>query len=180
MLTHLELLMNITKPMKTIVSVSTLCAVMAFSSIASSAVTTDYMFSDSPKQHQKRGGQGDKKMMKRMIKVLSLSEVQQEQIKSIKLQAKGQHMSQRVVIQQFKEAEKALIHSNNFNEKTYTDLYTANQQTFANMALTRAQTKHAIFNVLTKEQQAKWIALKDKRRGKGQGKGQGREKFQSN
>ena len=35
---------------------------------------------------------------------------------------------------------------------------------FTQVALTRAKTKHAIFNVLTTEQQEKWLAKMDKRK----------------
>lgn len=151
--------MNITKPMKTIVSVSTLCAVMAFSSVASvNAFADDAAFKSAQFHHK------SKHMMKRMIKVLSLSEEQQIQIKAIKMQTKNQSGTLRDSMRQFKGAEKQLVQAETFDEKAFIALQTAYQQTFAEMALTRTKTKHAIFNILTTEQKEKWINTMEKRK----------------
>jgi len=161
LLKHLELTMNITKPMKTIVSVSTLCAVMAFSSVASvNAFADDTAFKSAQFHHK------SKHMMKRMIKVLSLSQEQQIQIKAIKMQAKDQSGTLRDSMRQFKGAEKQLIQAETFDEEAFIALQTVYQQTFAEMALTRTKTKHAIFNILTTEQKEKWSTLKEQHKGK--------------
>lgn len=158
--------MNITKPMKTIISITSLCAVMAFGSIASVNASANDMSLKSDMFHQK-----SKKMMKRMMKKLSLSEQQQEQIKTIKEQAKEQHEVLQASIKQFKEAEKVLVQAENFDEQAYIALHTESQQTFLDLALARAKTKNAIFNVLTTEQQEKWSNLKEKRKEKSKHKG---------
>jgi len=161
--------MNITKPMKTIVSVSTLCAVMAFASVASVNASANDRTLESAPFHQK-----GKHMMKRMIKVLSLSEEQQVQIKAIKMQTKDQSETLRDSMKQFKGAEKQLLQAETFDEQAYIALHTAYQQTFAEMALTRTKTKHAIFNILTTEQQEKWSTLKEQHKGKRKGKSKGK------
>ncbi len=151
--------MNIIKPMKSIVSISALCVVMAFSGAASANISgSDAVFDSS--SHYK----SSKHMMKRMIKTLSLSEQQQVQIKAIKTQAKEQSKTLRETMKQFKEEEKLLLQAATFDESAYTALQTSYQPTFAQIALTRAKTKHAIFNVLTTEQQEKWQQVKEKRR----------------
>ena len=149
--------MNIIKPMKAIVSISAVCAVLAFSSISSADTSGSDAGFDSPMHHQK-----SKHMMKRMIKGLSLSEQQQVQIKAIRMQAKEQSETQRDSMKQFKGAEKLLLQAEVFDEHAFIALHAAYQQTFAQMALTRAKTKHAIFNVLTTEQQEKWLKKKEK------------------
>lgn len=154
--------MNFIKPMKTIASISTLCAVIAFSSVVSisnvNASNYDASFG-SPQQYQK-----SKHMMKRMIKVLSLSEQQQVQIEAVKMQATEQSSTLRDSMKQFKGAEKLLLQAEAFDEQAYIALHEAYQQTFAQMALTRAKTKHAVFNILTTEQQEKWLQAMEKRK----------------
>jgi len=161
--------MNIIKPIKTMASLSALCAVMAFSNISSVYASGYNIALDSPQHHQKRG-KHSKHMMKRMIKVLSLSEEQQVQIKAIKTQAKEQHETLRDSMKKFKEEEKTLLHTPAFDEQAYTALHAAYQPIFAEMALTRAKTKHAVFNVLTSEQQEKWLKVMEERKEKRQKK----------
>ncbi len=105
--------MNIPKPMKIIASVTILCTLLALSTIANANHSVAF---DSPRHHQKYGAHRGN-IMKQMVKVLSLSEQQQAQIKAIKKQAK-------------------------------------------------AKTRHAIFNVLTTEQQQKWLEKMAKRKEK--------------
>lgn len=151
--------MNIIKPVKTIVSISAVCAALAFTSMSGAYASSNDFALDGQGYHQK-----GKHMMKRMTKALSLTESQQTQIKAIKTQAKEQHDVLRESMKKFKEAEKPLLQAETFDEQAYVALHTSYQDTFAQMALTRAKTKHAIFNVLTAEQQAKWISKMDKRK----------------
>lgn len=158
--------MNIIKPMKTIASISTLCAIMALTGIASAEVPANDSVVDSPKQHHKKAGHSDKKMMKRMIKALSLTEEQQAQIKAIKEQEKEQSSTLKDSIKRFKEAEKLLIQAESFDEQAYVALHLANQQVLADLGLIRAKSKNAIFNVLNPEQQAKWQKIMENYKGK--------------
>lgn len=157
--------MNIIKPMKTMASISALCAVIALSSIASVSASANEMEFDSPR-HDQRGGDARDHMMKRMIKKLSLSETQQVQIKTIKTQAREQHDMLRDSMGKFKSEERSLLQAQVFDEQAYTALHAAYQPTFAQMALTRAKTKHAVFNVLTTAQQEKWLKVMKNRKEK--------------
>lgn len=155
--------------MKTIASISTLCAVMAFTGIAAANVSVDDTEVNSAKHHhhhQNKSGHSEKKMMKRMIKTLSLSEQQQVEIKAIKAQAKEQREIQRDSMKKFKGEERALFQAEAFDDHAYIALHAAYQPTFAQMALTRAKTKHAVFNVLTTEQQEKWLKVMENRKEK--------------
>jgi len=144
--------------MKVIASVTTLCTLMAFSGIANANESA--MF-DSPRYHQK-GGAHRGNMMKRMIKVLSLSEQQQAQIKAIKSQAKEQDKNFHASMRQFRQEVKALVHAETFDEHAFTALQGSYQASFAQAGLAKAKTKHAIFNILTTEQQQKWLAKMEK------------------
>lgn len=154
--------MNIIKPVKTIISISAVCAALAFSSM-SGAYTSDNGFAFDGQGHHQKG----KHMMKRMVKALSLTDEQQVQIKALKTQAKEQHDVFRESMTKFKDAEKALIQADSFDEQAYAALHTAYQDTFSQMAISRAKTKHAMFNVLTTEQQEKWQTKMEERKTKG-------------
>jgi len=150
----LENIMNMTKPMKTIFSTAAVCIVIAFVSVASVNASDNDIALDAPIEHQ-----GNKHKMKRMAKALSLSEQQQVQIKAIKQQVKEQHKALRESMTQFKEEEKKLLQTKSFNEDAYSALYEAYQPIFAQIALIRVKNRHAVFNVLTEEQQEKWLKM---------------------
>ena len=151
--------MSIMKPIKSVASISTLCVVLALSSIASVQAVGNDVVQESSEYRKK-----NKHMMSRMIKMLSLSEQQQVQIKAIKQQTKEQNKTLRVALKEFKGAEKLLLQAEAFDEKAYIALHESYQQTFGKMALSKAKTKHAIFNVLTTEQQEKWLKKMAKRK----------------
>ena len=151
--------------MRTIVSASALCGLMAFSGVTSVSAATDDITFDSPYQYQ-RGGDYGEHMQKRMVKKLALSDQQQVQIQALKTQAKEQHETLRDSMKKFKTEEKTLLQATVFDEQAYTALHSAYQPIFAQRALTRAKTKHAIFNVLTAEQQEKWLKIMKNRKEK--------------
>ncbi|MCW8832612.1 MAG: Spy/CpxP family protein refolding chaperone [Colwellia sp.] len=154
--------MNIIKSMKAISSITALCALMAVSATASvNASGYDVAF-DSPKHHQ-RGERFKDHSMKRMIKALSLSEQQQGEIKAIRALAKEQHKELHASLQQFKKEVKVLVQAKNFDEQAFIALQGAYQPSFEQAALAKAKTKNAIFNVLSAEQQQKWLKIMEKR-----------------
>ncbi len=154
--------MKITQSIKVMTCVSTLCAAMAFSSISSvNAAGYDLAF-DSPRHHQK----GGEHRMKRMIKALELSEQQQVQIKAIRNQAKAQRKILHDSIKQFRTEAKVLVQAETFDEQAFVALQGAYQPSFEQAGLAKAKTKHAIFNVLTTEQQNKWSTIMAKRQEK--------------
>jgi Spy/CpxP family protein refolding chaperone len=160
--------MNITKPMKTIVSISAVCAVLAFTGMSNAnASSEDSVETQVSKHHQKseRHHKG-KDMMKKMSKYLGLSEEQKTQMKTIRTQAKEQGVSLRAEIKQFKDAEKLLLQAEKFDEQTYIALHDSYKETFAQMSLAKAKTKNALFNVLTAEQQVKWVNKMEQHKGK--------------
>ena len=168
--------MNITKPMKTIVSISAVCAVLAFTSISNANVSEDSVETKSHEHHQKseRHHKG-RDMMKKMSKYLGLSEEQKTQMKAIRAESKEQDVSLRAEIKQFKEAEKLLLQAEKFDEQTYISLHDSYKETFAQMSLAKAKTKNALFNVLTTEQQVKWVSKMEQRKGKMKRKGKNKK-----
>lgn len=149
------------KPVKTILSASLMSAILVFSSISGAYASSDD-FASMESQHHNKGNH----MMKRMGRMLGLSDQQKVQIKALKDQAKEQNGPLRVSIKQFKEAEKLLLQAEIFDEQAYLALYASNQQNFTQMALAKAKAKHAFFNVLTAEQQEKFQKIMKQRKKK--------------
>lgn len=164
----LEFIMNIIKSIKTLASVSSLCAVIAVSSVASVHAYDNEALFDSPK-HQQKMGKAKHKMMKRMVKVLSLTEEQQSQIKTIREQSKEQNQTLHASLKQFKSEAKVLLQAESFDEQAYTSLKASYQPSLDQMALAQAKTKNAVFNVLDDEQQEKFLKMMEKHRSKSKG-----------
>jgi len=152
--------MNMIKPAKTIISTVAVCIVIAFASVAS--VNASGIACDVQREHQ-----GNKHKIKHLAKVLLLSEQQQVRIKVIKKQAKEQHKVLRESMKQFKIEEKKLLQTKLFDEKAYSALHATYQPIFEQIALVRVKTKHAIFHVLTAEQQVKWLKTIEHHKGHG-------------
>jgi len=150
------------KSLKTIVSVSALSAIIALSSISSAHAYYDDFALDAPKNHQKMG-KFHKKMKQRMIKALDLTEQQQAQIKAIRTQAKDDNQSTREALKAFKQEAKELVQAETFDEQAFTALQQSYQASFTEAGLAKAKSKHAIFNILTAEQQEKWQQIMEKR-----------------
>ena len=162
--------MNMTKPTKTFFSTIAVCIVIAFASVASVNASDNDVALDAPKehkghQHQENKHKEHKQKMKRMDKALSLSEEQQVQIKAIKTQAKEQHQILQASMQEFKIAEKKLLQTKKFDEQAFNTLYDTYQPIFKQLALIRVKDKHAVFNVLTTEQQDKWLKMIEHKKG---------------
>ena len=152
--------MNISKAMKAVILFTILPLVMATSTIAkASELDNDNTHEVTQSKHQHKGkfSQGDK--MHRMFKKLNLSMEQKQQIALIKLEGKAESTAIHDSYKQYKEEQKVLLQADTFNEGAFTNSYYNNQETFAKAALIKAKTKHAIFNVLTPEQQEKWQGM---------------------
>ena len=157
--------MKMTKPMKTIFTTAAVCIVIAFASVASAKVSNNDASLDAPRNHKEHKYHGNKGEMKRMAKALSLSDEQKVEIKAIKDQAKEQHKTLSASIKEFKIAERKLQHTATFDEQSYSALQDTYQPIFAQLALIRAKAKHAVFNILTTEQQEKWLKMVEHKKG---------------
>lgn len=159
--------MNITKSTKAIVSAVAVCAVIALANISIVNASTNDGFFDERRAGQEQRHKGNKHKMKRMIKALSLSDQQQAQIKTIKSEAREQGQALKATMTKFRAAKQALIHAKSFDENAFKALQNEYQATFAQLALIRTKAKHSVFNVLTTEQQNKWLKIIESKKGKG-------------
>jgi len=153
---------NISTRFKPLLIASTLCATLFYVNTAS-AVDNNEFKKGSHKNHfmqgmNHQGGKG-KKSIKKMIKVLGLSESQQVQIKAIRAQAKGENIALRFEMKAYKHGVKALIQAKEFDEQAFIALHSNNQKNYAEIALKKAKMRHAILQILTAEQRVKWQAF---------------------
>jgi Spy/CpxP family protein refolding chaperone len=163
--------MNMTKSMKTIFSTVAVCTAITFASIATVNASDEGVeaVSSHQQEHKHRGHRNE---MKRMAKFLSLSEDQKVKINAIKTKSRDQHQPLNASMKAFKIAEKNLLTAKTFDEKAFSSLQSEYQPTLTKLALIRAKSKQALFNVLNKEQQDKWLKMMEGHRGdkKGHGK----------
>lgn len=99
----------------------------------------------------------------RWTKHLMLSENQQSQVTNLAEQLAAHHQQVKAHRQSFKDAEHALIRSDEFNAKQWASLWEKHKLQAVQDALTGAKLRHAQFAVLTPEQRD---TLKEKMRQK--------------
>jgi protein CpxP len=112
------------------------------------------------KQHGRRGG-----MTGMFFRGLDLTDAQKEQIKSINEQARTSSAPFREQLKPFRDQMRALVESGNFNESNARAIAAQQSQIEAELAVIRARTEAAVYNVLTPEQKTKLAELRQNRRG---------------
>lgn len=107
-----------------------------------------------------------KSVFKKMARHLQLTDTQKQEMKAIRLAAKEQNKALRDSLKQFRSEMKTLSQADVFDEHAFTALYNAYQPSLAQAALTKAKTRHAIYQVLTAEQKQQWQSFMEKRKQK--------------
>jgi protein CpxP len=115
------------------------------------------------KAHKRNGAAS----LRKMAIMLDLSQDQQDQIIAIKQATKLSSVDFRMAMKAFRSEVKVLMQAEYFDEQAFTQLQSRYQPTFAQVALMKAKTKHAIAKVLTVEQRAKWFQLRKMQKGHG-------------
>jgi periplasmic protein CpxP/Spy len=105
-----------------------------------------------------------KHRMAKMAKALGLTEEQKTAIKDIREQAKSEKSVLTEQLSSFKNAAKGLMSKEEFDESAFLNLKNQHQETFTQLALLKAKTRHAIRQVLTPEQQEKADKFREKRK----------------
>lgn len=138
---------------KSIIVVSSLCSALLISGIT---VAKDEGYDMSANKVEK--------MMKRMVKKLDLTEVQQTQVAEIKKETKAEVIALKSVMKAYREQLKTLMDAEVFDEQAFTQLHSDNQDIFAAKALIQAKSKFKMKQVLTTKQLAKLKKMKNKRK----------------
>lgn len=134
------------------------------------ASTATFAFDNGTGHQQYHGKDGGKHMQKaerfkqhkfkKMARYLDLSDEQRQLAKALHLQAKEDRAQLKETMQSFHQQSKSLITSESFDEQAFVDLQNQHQDTFAQMALIKAKTKHNFLKLLTAEQKEKLHAHK--------------------
>ena len=110
-----------------------------------------------------------------MLKRLGLTEEQLAAVQMIKTAAKASGEETQAKLKTYKQAERALIHSTDFNTEAWQALSNEYQSDFLAMAVLKLKTKHDIWNLLTPLQQAEAEEKLKSKKGKHGKKGKKRQ-----
>ncbi|WP_085300385.1 Spy/CpxP family protein refolding chaperone [Cognaticolwellia mytili] len=115
-------------------------------------------------QHQSRGEQGHlKKQMKKRFKMLAnkleLTKIQRQKIRTVFSEMKTDKRERRVSMSGFKEQVDVLAQAREFDEDKFNTLYASFQNKFKALVMDKAKMHHAIMQVLTSEQKAKFSSM---------------------
>ena len=127
---------------------------------------------------KEKGKHGDHERM--MMHSLSLSAQQKEDMKQIHKETKQDLSVYRAERQQNRESIRTLMQSNVWDEAAVRAAIEQQMDLNLKTKLIQAKSKNKIFNQLTSEQQAQFVAKQEENKGKGKGKGKGKDKKRNN
>lgn len=119
-------------------------------------------YSDYQKGHSNHQ-QRMKKRFRMMAMQLDLTKEQRQQVRDIFAATKVDKKERREAMSGFKEQVKSLAQDSEFNEDKFKAIYAEFQLDFQNIAMEKAKMRHAVFQVLTPEQQEKFASLREQR-----------------
>lgn len=148
--------------MKKVIVATIASSILFLSAAASSSV---FAFETQVQERSAKAFKAKHKhRMAKMAKALGLTEEQKIAIKDIRELAKSERAVLTEQLASFKTAAKGLMSNEEFDESAFLNLKNEHQDTFTQLALLKAKTRHAIRQVLTPEQQEKADKFKEKRR----------------
>lgn len=142
--------------MKNKLSVLLISSVLAMSLTSASASAFnkvhEHKRNKEGSQHTLKSERFMQHKFKKMARHLDLSDEQREQVKVIYQAAKESRLTLTASMQTFHQQSKTLTMEDSFNEQAFIDLQSEYQDTFTQMALIKAKTKHSFMMILTEEQ----------------------------
>jgi Spy/CpxP family protein refolding chaperone len=105
-----------------------------------------------------------KKRLHRLAKKLDLTSEQRVNVKEIFANIKNQRHDRKDVLSGFKEQVQSLVLMSEFDESQFKAIYAEHQASFQAIEMEKAKMRHAILQVLSPEQQQKFLTM-HKRRG---------------
>jgi periplasmic protein CpxP/Spy len=100
-----------------------------------------------------------RKKLRRLAKKLDLSQEQRDKVKAIFIERNTTHQKWADTLAEFKTQVDSMLQSSEFDESEFDQVYSAYQTNFKQMAMEKAKVRHAIFQVLTVEQQQKFLTM---------------------
>ena len=103
-----------------------------------------------------------KKRLHRLAKKLDLTQTQRSEVKEIFAEMKVVRQVHKLVMSGFKKQVQSLMQMPEFNERQFDIIYMENITNFQKMALEKAKVHHKVMQVLTAEQQQKFLTMQNK------------------
>jgi len=147
--------------MKNKLSVLLSSAIIAMSLASTSAFAInneaghDHKMKKSASHKMHKAERFNQHKLKKMARYLDLTSEQRQQAKTIHQQSKESRLVLKGDLKEFHKQSKELVMEENFNEQAFLNLQSQYQETFAQMALIKAKTKHSFIRLLTEEQKEK-------------------------
>jgi len=104
-----------------------------------------------------------KKRLHRLAKKLDLTTEQKSEIKVIFAGMKEIRQTKKRALSGFKEQIQSLLQASEFDENKFANIYTEFQPIFQKSAMEKAKTRHAVLQILTPEQQKKFLTMRKHR-----------------
>jgi Spy/CpxP family protein refolding chaperone len=104
-----------------------------------------------------------KKHLHRLAKKLDLTSEQRNEIKAIYVAMKEDRKADEKSLSSFKEQMNSLLKAGKFDETKFSVIYDKYQKNFKMVAMEKAKRRHAILQVLTPEQQTKYLTMRKHR-----------------
>jgi Spy/CpxP family protein refolding chaperone len=142
----------------TVLLISSVLAI-SFTSVSALAVNNGTGHDHKQRNGVSQQNQNPERFMqhkfKKMARYLDLTDEQREKAKVIHQEAKDSRLALKDSLKGFHQQRKVLIMEDSFNEQAFIDLQSQYQETFSQMALIKAKTKHNFIQLLTEEQNEK-------------------------
>ncbi|MCF2949326.1 Spy/CpxP family protein refolding chaperone [Paraglaciecola aquimarina] len=113
----------------------------------------------------KRKGKAKGKQRGERGNILAFTDEQKAELKSIRTESKASAAELHEKLKAFKQAERELVKSAEFNAEAWLALSNEYKGDFLAMAVLKAKSKHDMWNVMTPEQQAQMLAAKENHKG---------------
>lgn len=149
------------KKIKTLVLTSLLCG-MLFNSFSTIAHDRSGRSAGTTPSFKHDRGDRMSHHIKKMARYLQLTEEQQVQMKTIRENTSAEKEEFKQSMESFHDQKKALMTASEFDDEGFSALFVKYQGNFEQMALIKAKSKHAMYQLLNEEQQAKFNDFKSK------------------
>lgn len=157
--------LSLTKTLKPIFALTlSACCLVSFNSAAIDIQQhqNGYVQYHENEHHQERNKAKFKVKLKRLAKYLKLSEQQRSDLRELFIQQKENRVDRRELMAEHKNQIQQLLLAEEFDEIAFKEIF-KNSDALAQVAMQKAKMRHAMLQILTPEQQQKFLAMKEKR-----------------
>lgn len=138
--------------------------ILGISSLSVNAMGDKHEYHNSSAKHENAEGRDHqhakmKKHLHRLAKKLDLTPEQRSEIKVIYSSMKEDRQANKATFSGFKQQVQSMLQASEFDENQFTNIYAKYQPSFQKSAMEKAKVRHAVMQVLTPEQQEKFLTM---------------------